>query len=717
MNMRKFSLLVILLSCAGVALGNCWTQVNPFIGNNLRSVVVAGNDTCFIAGDSILLESTNAGVLWTKDTTPQCRYNAIAYTPSKILLAVSDSGFISRDSAGIVSPYIVQYGYTSFTGCAQYIDSSILLCGPGGQLWEFDATHIHSVGSQIFLNTVADFRGMVLNGAQGFIVGAANTIFASDSGIGSWYQLNEPIPADLNAVAIVNSADTIIAVGDNGAIVKSTDFGKTWKSGYLGDAHNLYAIAFSGSTGVIVGSGGLILYSSNAGATWEREVSGTQFDLHGVALANGLWVAVGDNGTILTSAGPGCTSAFAANPNSITFTVPSHTKISQAIHIQNSSSASPLTVYASIIGDRIFSVNQGKIVVPENSSDSIVVSFIPTDSLPHTATLVLDNDADYSPDTIPINGNVPQSVPQKRYPSIGVSRNIIVFSYQAPCDIFDSILITNTGDTTLYITQISTTNPVWTPSVVSDSVLQGMTLPVFFHLKNQPHTAPLTGYAIIQSNAANTPRDSIYLLGSITEPAYVSVQLNTDSIRFNVNQSPEVYTDTLFMTNTGDTTLSVFSVTAFNSTMQFRFDFPDSILPCATEPIVVSFFYTRQASSKSGVAIQSSAPTMDTAYIFINAPVNVDERGINSPSLFQTNAFPNPAEHNLSLAFIPPIGGNATLIITNSLGEILLQQPVRMEAGVKGIIPLNMDFAHNGVYFYRLTCAGQTITGNFILDN
>lgn len=93
----------------------------------------------------------------------------------------------------------------------------------------------------------------------------------------------------------------LVAVGAEGVILRSED-GVAWtqtRAGASGQP-DLTAVTRSGTTLVVAGKSGTILSSTDA-KTWSARSSGTTADLHGLASGGGIYVAVGDNGTLLTA--------------------------------------------------------------------------------------------------------------------------------------------------------------------------------------------------------------------------------------------------------------------------------------------------------------------------------------------------------------------------------------------------------------------------------
>lgn len=135
------------------------------------------------------------------------------------------------------------------------------------------------------------------------VVGAAGSIFSTANYAVSWTQ--RTTPAGLSATtfrAIADDGVNTVAVGDGGAIIRSTDAGATWAQVGSGvTAANLLGIAANGSgTWVAVGVGGVRLKSTDNGATWAAATMGSK-DLYCIRFADSKWVAGGAFGTIYTS--------------------------------------------------------------------------------------------------------------------------------------------------------------------------------------------------------------------------------------------------------------------------------------------------------------------------------------------------------------------------------------------------------------------------------
>jgi photosystem II stability/assembly factor-like uncharacterized protein len=144
--------------------------------------------------------------------------------------------------------------------------------------------------------TMSIVTGLALALAAGLVSSAA----------GAWVQQSSPTTSALYGVAASDSA-TWVAVGDVGAIVRSTDGGVTWNpvSSPLADA--IRAVTFRGTTGIMAGVGGRIARSTDAGLTWNVVARPTTKILWAAAAGDSGFIVTGEEGRILVSTDDGLT--------------------------------------------------------------------------------------------------------------------------------------------------------------------------------------------------------------------------------------------------------------------------------------------------------------------------------------------------------------------------------------------------------------------------
>ena len=128
------------------------------------------------------------------------------------------------------------------------------------------------------------------------ITGVPTSSFA-ESG---WFWQNPPHGGNpFFAVATVR-ASTIVAVGDGGIILRSSDGGATWTLQASGTIEFLLGVSFvDADTRTAVGVG-TILRTTNGGATWTPQASPTRNVLQGVSFVGAsIGTVVGKGGAIL----------------------------------------------------------------------------------------------------------------------------------------------------------------------------------------------------------------------------------------------------------------------------------------------------------------------------------------------------------------------------------------------------------------------------------
>ncbi len=168
------------------------------------------------------------------------------------------------------------------------------------------------------LVTAVDFLGDKL----GIAVGHDSVILASADGGETWQQ-TFAAPAEgrpLLDVAFVK-ADFAVAVGAYGAYYESNDSGKTWVARKItgDDKHFNAVLELGGGSMLILGEAGAILSSTDWGKTWNPVTSPYKGSLFGgIAAQDGSIVAFGMRGRIYRSKDKGLTWAPVDNASAAT---------------------------------------------------------------------------------------------------------------------------------------------------------------------------------------------------------------------------------------------------------------------------------------------------------------------------------------------------------------------------------------------------------------
>ncbi|MFQ5906108.1 MAG: YCF48-related protein, partial [bacterium] len=160
--------------------------------------------------------------------------------------------------------------------------------------------------------TTNNLHGVSFVGAlTGTAVGDSGTILRTTNFGRTWKSQNSPTNSNLRGVSfIAYFIDGVVAVGDSGTILRTTDGGKTWGSRDSKTANDLYSVSFSDTimpaSAIAVGDSGRIVRSTNYGLDWDTVSSTTTKPLRGVFFTSiDTAFAVGDSGIILNTTNAG----------------------------------------------------------------------------------------------------------------------------------------------------------------------------------------------------------------------------------------------------------------------------------------------------------------------------------------------------------------------------------------------------------------------------
>ncbi len=240
------------------------------------------------------------------------RLNSV-YDPDGNVIALGDSGTVVR------SPY----PDTSFTTETPTVSQGLWGLGENyvGEPWisgergtvlqstDAGRTWVGATSPSPSIN----LYGMDANGGYQWCCGDSGAIFQSVDNGQHWSRQLSGTYARLNCEIL-----GFTIVGDNGTVVRSSNFGTTWTTTSAGTTENLYRIVNDGGNSLLaVGAHGTITRSTDNGATWTSSVSHVVVDLHGCSAFGNLCLACGDGGTILKSSDYGVTWGAQTSPTSL----------------------------------------------------------------------------------------------------------------------------------------------------------------------------------------------------------------------------------------------------------------------------------------------------------------------------------------------------------------------------------------------------------------
>ena len=151
---------------------------------------------------------------------------------------------------------------------------------------------------------------------QVWISGEAGTCIRLETG--NWVSRNIPNASE-DFVVFSRSSGWSYAGGSGGSIYRSTDAGVSWHLQHSGADGIRHGNGFVGSLAIAVGDNGAILKTTNGGNPWTPKPSGTTDDLHAyLDVANGATIAGGENGTVVRTVDGGETWSPVSTPTSAT---------------------------------------------------------------------------------------------------------------------------------------------------------------------------------------------------------------------------------------------------------------------------------------------------------------------------------------------------------------------------------------------------------------
>jgi photosystem II stability/assembly factor-like uncharacterized protein len=282
-----------------------WYPLQSGTTNVLKSVYFVDAFTGYMAGEGIILKSTNAGNNWLVINNT---YGGRAIQFINAETGYVCDGTIYKTINGGISWQ--NLGLTSLNGIFFHNDNSgyavgkndqIIKTTDGGATWDIQSTGdlTNKFNSVIFLNE-----------SVGFAIGGRSTppyygiIYKTTNGGAIWNAVfTQGQDVDFRGVDFVNDY-TGYAVGgneiaSNGVIYRTTNAGETWQQQGI-VYRDLNSVFFSTpSIGYTVGEDGIILKTVNGGAVWNTQVSTTTEDINSVYfLRENLGYTVGNSGVV-----------------------------------------------------------------------------------------------------------------------------------------------------------------------------------------------------------------------------------------------------------------------------------------------------------------------------------------------------------------------------------------------------------------------------------
>ena len=313
--------------------GTSWLPVSLPDGDlDLLDVVMMNPLSAIAVGEIILerrtgviLSTTDGGANWVQTEFPNLdgvtgvaftdRINGIALG-ERTLLRTSDGGRTWSMESSLPGLRHVAFA-DSLTGVAFGGWGKVCWSWNGGRTWwpveRFQ--YFYTVHSIAFVtSTMAVAVGQKNYSEDGDIPPRHDPFLMRTTDWGQTWRHHAALPENLRG-ACFTDALTGTVVGRAGAIARTTDGGTTWTAQYP-TTRDLLGVSFANdATGIAVGDRGTALRTTDGGSSWVAGASWTAENLEAVQMVSvGTAFAVGGSGTILKTADGGQTWASQATP-------------------------------------------------------------------------------------------------------------------------------------------------------------------------------------------------------------------------------------------------------------------------------------------------------------------------------------------------------------------------------------------------------------------
>jgi photosystem II stability/assembly factor-like uncharacterized protein len=287
--------------------GEHWQQVIPNVTADLASIsgTPDGQQIWVSGAGGIVIESNDRGVTWIRRIVPaNLTLRGITNSAQGTLVAGGGRECIVRAPKGSAFEHIRGKQYR-MNGLLYTKTLGLVAFGPGGIV--VSSLDAGKRWQQHNVPTDTELKAAAASGASSIWVVGSHGAIASSSDGSHWTMASGLPDAGLNAVAVSTDGKYVVAAGEKGLIVHSTDGGRTWLQWADSSIGELYAVAISGNSAYFAAAHGTILESDLSVVHVKPRSNGPDFTLRAIVAEPGgarLW-AFGDTGTILKLEGGG----------------------------------------------------------------------------------------------------------------------------------------------------------------------------------------------------------------------------------------------------------------------------------------------------------------------------------------------------------------------------------------------------------------------------
>lgn len=224
-----------------------------------------------------------------------------------------------------------------------------------------------------------------------------------------------------------------------------------------------------------------------------------------------------------------------------------------------------------------FSVTPSNGSIPSSSSQKFYVTFSPVNSGPESGNIVFTHDASSSPDTIEVSGTGVEPGFSVAPTSLAFG-NVVVGMFKQ-----DSVIVTNTGTSTLTISSVASDNAEFSVTPSSGSLAPSSSQK--FYITFSPNDAGAESGNIIFTHDASSSQDSVAVSGTGIAPGFA---IAPTSVAFGDITVGAGKVDSVTVTNTGTLALTISSVLSDNAEFGVT-PTSGSVAPLASQKFYITF--------------------------------------------------------------------------------------------------------------------------------
>ena len=296
---------------------SCVNQSNNYVFDSFKSLVNSNNfGMSIILFDQRYFLYSYDNISWDKfDTKQNEMFNDISYISSlkRLVIACNNGNFVLIDELSSYNIKVINVGTKSNIYSIEYSDDMLIACGSNGEVWSSvngESWLAHSWEEQnnsILTDVTFSFeKGYLVVGRGGTIAYSyikSGTPFFNVSDVSIHENLtscvyHENYLSDDNQLVKVKSGFYI--TGTNGLIMYSENGKGPWEKLNTGTSKPLYSITSFEGTLIAVGDSGTIIMSTD-GENWIPVSSGVSYPLNSIDHCDSCFIITSQTGDWLTS--------------------------------------------------------------------------------------------------------------------------------------------------------------------------------------------------------------------------------------------------------------------------------------------------------------------------------------------------------------------------------------------------------------------------------